>query len=1419
MYKIIKIFCLFLFLFSLFESYAIEVLSHKMTTIDGLANNSIRYMCQDDKGFIWMATLNGLSRYDGNTFTNYRPDPSSEISLSDHRVKELGEDSNGFLWMTTSADLISCLDLKHNCFVDFTGCGEYKKHYRNFEIFKESVWLWGGKNGCRRILYAEGKFHSESFSVGNSCLESNNIKFITEVGNKLWIGTEKGIYCYTDGKLNVVDKTISCWNILSYGEHCVLVSTDGRIYTLNTESILEIGTLEPERTVMKGAFRVKNKFYISTSKNTYQIDMNTMIVGTVVNEYNIPNASVINDELGDNWLFDHSGNLYYINSKTGEIKTFRVMSYGRLGYIDMERYNIVHDSRGIIWIATYGNGLFAYDKKENVLQHFVSKGGDSSPISSNYLQCVFEDRSGSIWVSSEYAGISKLNILNEGVTRIYPEPYMKEDRSNTIRMFAPSSDGNVWVGTRTGGLYLYSSRLDEKKKSSRYDINIYSLCECNDGTLWKATRGNGLWVGDKHYKHDESDNSSLSSNNTFCMIKDNKNRMWVGTFGGGLNMAVPTGNYGYSFKHFFQETNMQKEVRSLYEDQNGYIWVGTSGGIFVFNPDELIENSNSYIHYSQENGDLKSNDIRMITSDKSGNIWIAESGYGFCSAVIGKSYDKIEFTHYSTDNGLINSMVQAIKEDGNGLVWISTEYGLSCFNPDTYTFKNFIFSDDVLGNVYSENCAFRLEDGRVAFGSGQGIVVVDSESIILDDSPLKVTFTDLKINGVSIRPNDNNSVLDVSLPYEDKIELDYNNNSVVIEFSTFDSDTKLSKFIYKLDGYDTEWSVPSSLNFVSYKNLHPGIYNLRVKASNTVGLWGNESVMQIVVNPPFYKTIFAYVIYLVISLVVAYLIFRVISKMNSLHNKIAIEEQLIEYKLKFFTNISHEFRTPLTLIQGAMERIYKVKNLPPEIISSVKVMDKSTHRMLRLINQLLEFRKMQNNRLHLSLVETDVVAFLKEIFLIFRDVANSKNMKYEFTPSVPSYIMYVDKGNLDKVVYNLLSNAFKYTPVNGKVELNVEIDKEAEKLFIKVIDTGVGIPSDKRDKLFERFMHSNFSSTSMGVGLNLTYELVNVHKGTISYDENPVGGSIFKVTLSTDKSVYSKDDFLLPDNVILVEEEEAERKHSHIMNIGHNAVKSMDETEKKGLPLNDKRILIVEDDNDIREFLKEELSPYFEVVAEADGLSGLERAKLYDADLIISDVMMPGIDGFELTKRLKNDFSTSHIPIILLTALDSSEKHLEGIVSGADAYITKPFSSNLLRSRVFKLLEQRDRLKEKFSKDPHLQRPTICVTNEDKQFSEKLSEIFDRNISNPDFSVDEFASLMGLGRTMFYRKVKGVIGYSPNEYMRIVRMKKAVELLSEGKYTVSEITYKIGMNDPFYFSKCFKAQFGVPPSEYVKKKE
>lgn len=1443
---------------------SVEIRSERLTTSDGLADNSIRYIYQDNKGFLWLATLNGLSRYDGTSFVNFYPQEDKQLSLADHRIKSLTEDRHGFLWITTYADIFSCYDLQKDCFVDFTGCGKHNNHYREI-LLAEDVWLWGNSEGCIRVAFRNGTFTSETFGTHNQSLPTDNIHFIKENANgSIYIGTEKGLFCWHQGKLNNMQPDTDFRHALFYQDHTLFVSAEGKIWTLTPDHHLQlIGEipLREKKNTLTGILPLKRNCIFFTSSGSFAFDLETYRTEQIHSQLNIPNGVVNTDNCGNYWVHNKTGNLYYINAETIAIKEFPLMLKEDVGFVDREQYHIIHDSRNIIWISTYGNGLFAYDLSTQQLQQFTADDNRSAPIGSNFLQNIIEDRSGSLWVSSEFSGVSHLNVINEGATRLYPESGKNTNRLNAIRMITKTEDENIWIGTRSGGLYLYNADLSIQKARYYRDINTYAIQEGPNGKKWVGTRGTGLYIGDQHYVHHPSDSSSLTHNAIFCIQKDRKGRMWIGTFGGGLALAI-SGKNGYTFRHFFDDQYGQRWVRCLIEDHNGWIWAGTSGGVFVFHPDRLIKDAHDYYSFNYANKALKSNEIRCIMQDRKGRVWIAETGTGFCVCAPHKDYEQLSFTHYNMSHGLVSGMVQSFAEDAQDRIWISTEYGMSCFHPEAETFENYFFSDLMLGNVYCENSSITLKDGRLAFGSHQGVVIINPAQVERVRNTASITFTDLKLNGISIRPGDPDSPLPSALAYVPSIQLKHYQNSFAIEFSTFDySGTDLSKFSYKLENYEDKWSIPSTLNFAAYKNLSPGTYRLHVKACSAAGVWGNqEAVLEITVLPPFWKTWWAFLGYFILAVLLFYIIFRTMHNINSLRNKIKIEEQLTEYKLVFFTNVSHEFRTPLTLIQGALEKIQKAGKLSQEVTYAVKVMDKSTQRLLRLINQLIEFRKMQHNKLSLSLEEVDVIAFLYDIYLSFKDAAQTKHITFNFISSVPSYSMYIDRDKVDKSAYNLLSNALKYTPAHGKVELCANIDKINGKLIIKVSDTGVGIPKEKRNELFKRFMQSSFSSDSMGVGLHLTHELMNVHKGSISYEENPGGGSIFILTFPTDVSVYEEEDFLMSGHTLLQENEletlpegsesgtiasdgsvtevftadrstisfptmEAYTTESLITGSSTAETTTISrEKEAKPtedttiIPLNKQRILLIEDDSDVRAFLADALGALFDIVTAPDGTTGLQQARTCDPDLIISDVLMPGYSGFEVTKRLKSDFSTSHIPIILLTALSAPENHLQGVECGADAYITKPFSMKLLLASVSKLMEQREKLREKFTKDPHAVHATISVTQKDKEFADKLLLVMESQLSNPKLSVDDLASIMGMGRTVFYSKVRGVTGYSPAEYMRIMRMKKAAQLLSSNRYTVAEISYKVGINDPFYFSKCFKNQFGMSPSVYQKGK-
>lgn len=1399
--------------------------SRRITSNEGLPSNTVRCMYEDSQGFLWFGTTNGLSRYDGNSFLNFQLGgnvpllKSGAITLADNRIYTLQEDHNDCLWIRTMAEHFSCYDLRRGMFVDYTGNKNLRQNFSEcLTTSNGDNWLWQNGSGALHIKMDKNRnFQSVPYNSTLNNLPDDNVLFIKEDGQKqIWIGSKKGLTRVINDRAVTLRPKDSFKYTFEYKGTMYFLTSKGDIYTYNqtTGQLIKTSTMTVKGITgnISGIVPLPDKCIILTSEGGYDYIPASNRIASNQQLATVKNGKSFADNKGNYWIFNHSGHLYQVG-KDGRIKDLELIPAGKLLFIDFERYYVEEASNGIIYISTYGNGLFAYHPQTGELEHFSAKLNENGIIGSDFLLGVMEDHSGGIWVSAEYSGLSRLTVDNTGASHLFPTNPSLLDRSNSIRVLEYTKNGDILIGTRKGGLYTYDTHLNKKVNDQNLTTSIYSVATDKQGQIWWGTRGEGLKIGNKWYRHSENDPTSLAHDHIFSIHCDRRGRMWIGTFGGGLDLAVPRPDGTYKFKHFLTERYGNRMVRYITEDSNGRLWVATGEGIIIFNPDELVKDPKAFHIYSYTNGTFCSNEIRCIFRDSKRRMWVGTAGGGLNLCQPSNDYKTLKFTQYTTSQGLINNVIQSIQEDKYGRLWVATEYGMSKFTPSLSAFENYFFASQTLGNVYSENCSCILNDGRILFGTNYGITVIDPDKFQDSKAAAHVVLTDLYVNGSRATTDSEDSPLEQSLSYSKEIHLKYFQNTIRIMFSTLNySDNEQTKYKYYLENYEKDWNSPSSLDFAEFKYLKPGNYILHVKASNGAGVWSNkETTLKIVVAPPFYAGPWAIGLYIILSIAAAGVGYRLFWNFNKLQNRIKVEKSLTEYKLVFFTNISHEFRTPLTLMQGSLERLERVPDLPQSVRHPLHSLEKSMNRMQRLINQLLEFRKMQNRKLALSLEETDVVAFLREIFQDFKETAEQKQMQYHFISTVPSYNMFIDKEKLDKITYNLLSNAFKYTPSQGTIQLTIHIDNHW--LRIEVSDTGVGISKDKQKELFNRFMQSNFSGNSMGIGLHLTHALVSVHKGTITYKENEGGGSVFIVCIPTDKSVYQPKDFLIADNVLLKEqqkEEEEQRKQ----------VPLLANDEHQPTPLNKQKVLVIEDNEDIRQFLKEEISNYFNVETAADGTEGFEKAKQCEPDLIVCDVLMPGMNGFEVTRKLKTEINTSHIPIILLTALSSEDKHLEGIEAGADAYIPKPFSSKLLMARIFHLIKQREVLRKKFSSEPGITHTSLCTNTRDKDFIARLTVILEHNMSDPNFSVDKFAQLMKLGRTVFYKKIRGVTGYSPNEYLRIMRMKKAAELLlSPENYTVAEVAYKVGINDPFYFSKCFKAQFGISPSVYQKHPE
>ena len=1353
-------------------SLPIEVKAKRVTIQEGLPSNVVSDMQQDQKGFLWFSTYNGLARYDGNVVTTYFDSDSTGVSALIGRTKKALEDvTYKKLWVYSSSERLTCLNMVDGKEEKY--CQEVEKlHFTKWKLVCDGMfWLWGAKDGAMLVDYRSGSFLTRRFAQAE--IGSSQVPLIDSLDkdNVVLCTTDK-VFLYSEGRLFCMAKGMRMSRTRPFHHKMLMVSEKGDVYVLRQGKLQRFSHVAyVDGEVATGDLLMGNRWILFTNRRSFSIDVRTGEVAECEGEWLIPNGRVLTDNKGRKWIYNKTGVLRLV--RQDKLVPLILFPQQTTNYIDHERFHIVEDNHGLIWISTYGKGLFVFNQDLTQSQHFVADKLGESPIASNYLLGIIADRHDGVWVSSEYGGVSHIQVMDKGVERIYPNGEGNMDFSNVVRMVKKMNDGTVMVGTRAGSLYHYSADMSQVLGKSHFDSNVYGIVQMPNGETWIGTRGKGIY-GAKGL--------DFKDRNVFCMASDAKHRMWIGTFGKGLSLVYPRKD-GYGVKTFFADSVGLNEVRCMVIDKHGVLWCGTSGGLIRIPVDEFVKDASRYKTY------VRDYEIRDVIVDRQGRLWLSASGDGLVQVEPGDGETEPKFHVFNTSNGLVNNLVQSVVDTPDGNLWISTQQGVTAWNARKKSFENYMFSRNPMGNVYNENSAVCLDDGRVVLGGNYGLTIIQPSRLSHVSGLTDVVFT--------------------SYPYSDEITLTYEQRSPNIHFSTLDySDVRNVKYTYRLEGFDQSWSKPSSTPWAAYQKLPAGKYLLHVKACTSDGTWGKESTLVIRIKPPFYLTSWAIMIYVLLVLGVIILVVKFVHDKNVLRNRIRLEQELTRYKLVFFTNIAHEFRTPLTLMQGSLEkekRIMKANRWQTELEKTIRVMDKSVQRMLRLIDQLLEFRKMQAGKLKLSLQETDAVMFVKGICRMFDDAAESKEIAYSFESSEPAHAMFLDQQMIDKVVFNLLSNAFKYTPAKGTISVSLSF---TDVMTIRVADTGVGIPQEKREQLFSRFMQSSYTGESFGIGLHLTHELVRTHHGEITYQENEGEGSVFVVTIPLQKDCYEASDFLVRDSPIL--KAGLSQEHDKL----DDMVKDVTQQQASVTPLNRRTILLIEDDNDVREFLLSELESCFDLKVASDGKTGIAMAKELDVDLIVSDVMMPGMNGFELTKRLKNSFETSHIPIILLTALSTDENVLEGTESGADAYITKPFSPQLLMARILQLLNQREILRQKFGKEPQEIRSAMLSNEQDSLFVKRLDSIVYSRLGEQDLSVDKVAGLLHLGRTIFYKKVRGTTGYTPNEYIRVIRLRKAAELLKEGEKNVSEVAYAVGFDNPYYFSKCFKEQFGMPPSQY-----
>ncbi|MEO7989174.1 MAG: two-component regulator propeller domain-containing protein [Chryseolinea sp.] len=949
---------------------------------------------------------------------------------------------------------------------------------------------------------------------------------------------------------------------------------------------------------------------------------------------------------------------------------------------------------------------------------------------------------------------------------------------------------------------------------------IVSLCIDHEKKLWVGTYYGGLNSFDgksfTRYNHDPNNPQSLSDASVWEIYEDSSDRLWVGTLSGGLDLLDRRTK---TFSHY--RSGDLNSVQSLYisaitEDGEGNLWVGTDLGIAVLQREtgRFVQ----YINQKNEPTSLSNNSVIDIREDSKGRIWIGTHG-GL--NLFDKS--KKTFQLFSESDGLPHNSILTIQEDNNGNLWMGTPNGISnmtILSDSSHSlkvkFKNYDEADGLQGKQFNENAAFRTSRNELIFGGANGFNIFKPEQLGMNKNKPQVILTDFQLFNKSIKADENvdgEILLSKAISESPHITLPANKNVFSIEFAALNFfHPEKNEYKYRLEGFNTDWlSADSKSRRVTFTNLDAGDYTFKIIAANNDGVWNEEGAsIEITVLPPFWKTRPAVVLYF-ITVIIALLIVRKLIQQRE-QMKFAIQQERQEairmheldmMKIKFFTNVSHEFRTPLTLILTPMEKLLKQAN-DAEQKGQFELIQRNGKRLLNLVNQLLDFRKMEVQEIKFSPSEGDMIKFIKETVYSFSDLSEKKHIKLDFHSSLDSLETIFDQDKVEKILFNLLSNAFKFTPEYGSVSVNVmfQEDQNSKRLQIKVTDTGIGIAPDKLDKIFDRFFQNELPKSMVnqgsGIGLSITKEFVKIYGGSITVESELEKGSCFTVILPVSE-ITSHAGSPLVETLLTPAEVEADEIRLLVNQSGGQK------------PL----VLLIEDNEDFRFYLKDNLKLTYDIIEARDGQEGFKKAVTHFPDLIVSDVMMPEMNGLELCRKIKSDQRVSHIPIILLTARTSEEQRLEGFEIGADDYINKPFNFELLESRIRNLIAQRKKLHVSLSKQAGVKASELNITSLDEKFIQNAIRYVEENVSNADYSVEDLGRALGISRAHFYKKIVALTGKSPLEFMRAIRLQQASQLLEKSQLTVAEVAYKVGFNNPKYFAKYFKEMYHVLPSAYA----
>lgn len=1449
------------------------------STDDGLPQNVVTDIVQDRKGFMWFSTWNGFARFDGKRFKNFRLRSTDSYAISSSRFEHIYEDKLGFIWLESYDNKAHRFDPATETFTGLSALESYRN--KSFLLSKISiqpsgkVWLISGKHGCICVL--DSAFNIREFTTENNMLYSDLVYEVYEdKQGDSWILTDNGLYQLKKDSPKPIPYFINSPDTGSFrlpfycyadvNDEIWFGSSRGQLRRYNKEKKTfglvklpckqEINGIYASKPVAgKGAGDTQ-----ATKKQGGQPDTSfpeELVITTsgggifilrlsdlTIENYTTTNSTVLKDNYVRGNYVDKQGQLWFQTREPGIYKidiASRAMRYYSTSAHDAainvfpSGTKIREDINGRLWIHPRGGGFSYYDAETDELLPFNNDDATRHHQFSNILHSLYCDRQGNLWFCSRSLGLEKVSFSNHLFQKRMVSTDLRSTISNNVRAVLQDHSNRIWVATKEGRVVVYDSAMNYLgdvsangtiSKNGRFGSMVYCMMKDRSNTIWLGTKTDGLFrarplpgstsYNIDNYKTDHDDEYSLSDNVIYSIFEDSRHRIWVGSYGGGLNLIERPGdkklrflNYRNRLSHY--PATRGARIRVIDEDRQGVIYVGTTNGLIVFKAGFQEPETIQFRHFAKEQGkpeSLSNNDIHDICITTGGDIYLATFGGGLNKLTRRDRYHIPQaFSSFTTSDGLPSDVCLSAIEDRQGAIWIGTENNLTRFQPSARKFTIFADIRKLVNTTnFSEATRIVLHNGDLIFGLTEGFLQFNPTQIKDNTFKPYIALIDFKLNNQSIEVNTPGSVLERTLDDTRLITLRHHQNSFSFEYSALDFvNTDNIHYAFMLEGFDEEWNYVQKQRTATYTNIPRGNYTFKVKSTNSDGSWiENERTIHLRILPSFWETPFAIALYVVVLILIFLATLRILFSFYRLKKDVEIEKQLSEMKLRFFTDISHEIRTPLTMIAGPIDYLLEEPYLPDNFQFHLKLISQNTNRMLRLVNQILDLRKAQQKKLHLQ--ETDLGRFAENLYAGFTDLANRHKIHFTFTNNAPGETLWVDRNCLEIILMNLLSNAFKYTPDNEKIDLS--INTAGTGLVLILSDTGKGISKENQKKLFKRFVSfsDDTSKPSTGIGLSIVNDLVNKHKGKITLESAPGKGSTFTIWFPTGLNQFDENDVEILENPT-----------------GETPPAGASRSENDQAAPNRPTLLLVEDDDDLRQFIGTALRQDFQVTEAENGQLGYEMLLQVNPDLVISDVMMPVMDGIDLLRKIKTNVESSHIPVILLTAKSTIESKLEGLDSGADDYITKPFSIAYLRARILNLLEQRQRLQKiyqtQFDSTAYLKIKTATLTigSRDELFMKKTIELIETTMEDPNFVIDDLVQKLGMSRSVFYTKIKSLTGLSPIDFIKDIKLQRAARLLESGEYMIKEVAFMIGISDMKHFREIFKTKFGLSPSEYRNK--